>query len=489
MVKTLNEIVEGVDYEEIMGDPDAEIGNMEIDSRKVIPGSMFFALRGTNTDGHDFIDTAVLSGARAVVCETIPQKISNNISYIRVRDSARALGLMASSFYGHPSHKIKLTGITGTNGKTTTGTLLYRMFSRMGYRTGLISTINYFIHERKLPARLTTPDPVKLNWLLSEMVKEGCAYCFMEVSSHSIAQHRISGLHFTGGIFTNISRDHLDYHGNFSEYLNVKKQFFDLLEEGSFALINQDDRNAGFMVQNTKATVKSYALKSVADFRGNIIEKDRGGMLLKLNGRELWTSLMGSFNASNILAVFATGILLGAEEDEALKILSSLTPVEGRFETMRSDGKVTAIVDYAHTPDALENVIEAITPLLDSQARLITVAGAGGDRDKGKRPVMAGIAAEKSSKLILTSDNPRSEDPELIIRDMLEGVEEAFRDRVICISNRREAIRTACMMARAGDFILVAGKGHETYQEIKGVKHHFDDREVVLSVFKSMQKI
>ncbi len=485
----LNKLFDGIDYLEILGDDKVEIGNLELDSRRIISGSLFFALRGTITDGHDFIETAVSSGAVAVVCESMPRNPSNKISYVRVKDSARTMGLIASAFYNHPSRELKLTGVTGTNGKTTIATLLYQMFGRMGHKTGLISTINYFINDRKFSAPHTTPNPIKLNWLLSEMVKDGCEYCFMEVSSHSIVQKRIAGLHFAGGIFTNITHDHLDYHKTFGEYLNAKKHFFDLLGENSFALINKDDRNARFMVQNTKAIVKSYGMKSMADFRGSITENHFGGMLLNFNGKELWTSLIGNFNASNILAVFAAGILLGAGEEESLRIISLLKPVEGRFEAIRSPGEVTAIVDYAHTPDALENVIGAIKQLLSNDARLITVAGAGGDRDKSKRPVMARIAAENSDQLILTSDNPRTEDPELIIKDMLEGVDDSLHGKVLCISRREEAIRAACMMARAGDFVLVAGKGHETYQEIMGVKHHFDDREIVWSVFNSMQKI
>lgn len=485
-MQKLNKILEGIDYLEILGNTEIDIFNLEPDSRKVVPGSLFFALQGTISDGHDFIGNAISSGAKAVVCEYLPAKPYDNITYIRVKDSGRVLGLMASAYYGHPSRKLSLTGVTGTNGKTTTATLLYRLFLQLGHKTGLISTVNYFINEKKLPATHTTPDPVRLNQLLGEMVEDGCEYCFMEVSSHSIAQNRISGLRFAGGIFTNISHDHLDYHKTFIEYLKVKKQFFDNLDSDSFALINKDDRNGTYMVQNTKATVKTFALKSMADFRCSIIERHFEGMLLKLNSKELWTSLIGDFSAYNILAVFATAKLLGAAVDETLRIISSLNSVEGRFETIRSAGQVTAIVDYAHTPDALDNVITALSQLKSADSQLITVAGAGGDRDRDKRPVMARIAAGKSDKLILTSDNPRSEDPELIIEDMLNGVDENHRSRVICISNREEAIRTACIMARAGDFVLVSGKGHETYQEIKGVKHHFDDREVVRSVLSSM---
>ncbi len=470
----------------MLGDPEVSIVNIEQDSRKVIPGSLFFAIQGTVSDGHDFIDRAIKSGAIAVVCEQLPEKLHDKVTYIKVKESNKSLGLAASAYYGHPSRKLKLTGVTGTNGKTTTVTLLYHLFRNLGYRTGLISTVSYFIHDSKLPSTHTTPDPVKINRLLSQMVQDDCEHCFMEVSSHAIVQQRIAGLHFAGGIFTNISHDHLDYHKTFSEYLRVKKQFFDHLDGNSFALINRDDRNAAYMVQNSKANVKTFALKSMADFKCSILERNFEGMLLKIDGKELWTSLIGDFSAYNILAVFAAAKLFGINGDKILKIISSLSPVEGRFETIRSSGQVTAIIDYAHTPDALDNVITALKQLKRTNSQLITVAGAGGDRDRDKRPLMAGIAAGKSDKLILTSDNPRSEDPELIIRDMLEGVDEIYRSRVICITDRKEAIRTACIMARAGDFVLVSGKGHETYQEIKGVKHHFDDREIVRSVFSSI---
>lgn len=488
-MKRPDQILKGVDYEKVTGCSDVRIANLEQDSRKVVTGSMFFAIRGTESDGHDYIDSAIKAGAVAVVCESIPVKKADDICYIKVSDSARVLGLAASAFYDHPSEKLRLVGITGTNGKTTTATLLYRLFKETGHKAGLISTVSYFINEKKLPATHTTPDQVHLNRLLNEMVEDGCEYCFMEVSSHSIVQHRISGLKFAGGVFTNLSHDHLDYHKTYDEYLKAKKRFFDNLEKESFALVNFDDRNGKVMVQNTKASVRSYAMKSMADFRGSIVERHMGGMLLKMNGKELWTSFIGNFNASNLLAVYATALMLGSDEEEVLRIISSLKPVEGRFETILSGNGVTAIVDYAHTPDALENVIEAIRPLLGTGAKLITVAGAGGDRDTGKRPVMAKIASEKSDKLILTSDNPRSEDPDSIISDMLAGVGNLFKNRVICISNRKEAIRTACMMAQTGDFVLVAGKGHETYQEVRGVRHHFDDREVVISVFNVNRQV
>jgi UDP-N-acetylmuramoyl-L-alanyl-D-glutamate--2,6-diaminopimelate ligase len=488
-VQKLGKLLEGIEHVQIAGDAGVEITNLEIDSRKTGPGSLFFALRGTVSDGHRFIDKAVSSGAVAVVCESLPDNRQNGVGYIKVKDTARALGYIASTFYGHPSRKLKLTGITGTNGKTTTATLLYRLFGEMGIKCGLVSTVAYYVGDRKLAATHTTPDPVTINRLLSEMVQEGCGHCFMEVSSHAVVQQRVSGLRFEGGIFSNITRDHLDYHNSFIEYMNAKKGFFDMLDKGSFALVNNDDRNSAYMVQNTGARVSTYAMKSMADFRAGIIESHPGGMLININGKELWTTFIGAFNAYNILAVYSAAMLLGSDEDEVLRLITSLEPVEGRFETIRSPEGVTAIVDYAHTPDALGNVIDTIRALLTPGKSLITVAGAGGDRDKGKRPLMAGIASEKSNRLILTSDNPRTEDPRSVIDDMMAGVSDEYRGKVLTMINREEAIRAACMMARPGDFVLIAGKGHETYQEIMGVKHHFDDREVVKTVFGSLDKI
>jgi UDP-N-acetylmuramoyl-L-alanyl-D-glutamate--2,6-diaminopimelate ligase len=482
MAHRLTDIIKDIDCTLIKGDTGIEITAIEQDSRKVRPGSLFFAIRGTLSDGHDFIEKAISAGAGAVICEKLPAEADASVVFIEVKDTALALGHAASAFYGYPSRDLILTGVTGTNGKTTTVTLLYQLFRGLGHKSGLISTINYFIDDRKLPSTHTTPDPLRINQLLREMVNEGCRYCFMEVSSHALAQKRTAGIHFAGGIFTNITHDHLDYHHTFSEYLKAKKLFFDHLGNGSFALINKDDRNSGFMVQNTAARVWTYALKSMADFRGSIRESHPDGMLLSIDGKEMWTGFIGGFNAYNILAAYSAGVMLGVGKEELLRAISSLGPVEGRFETIRSAKGVTAIVDYAHSPDALENVIDAIRQLPDRGNRLITVAGAGGDRDREKRPVMAKIAVQKSDTVILTSDNPRSEDPQAIINDMLGGIEEVDRDRVICITNREEAIKTACHLARAGDFVLVAGKGHETYQEIKGVRHHFDDREVVRKV-------
>ncbi len=484
----LDELLKDVDYIRIEGDAGVIAVNLEFDSRRISAGSVFFAVRGASHDGHAFIDNAVSAGVSAVVCERLPGALKENVCYVQVPDSAVALGMMASAHYGHPSRRLMLTGITGTNGKTTTASLLYRLFNEIGKRSGLISTVGYYIHERKISATHTTPDPVTLNRLLSEMADDGCEYCFMEVSSHAIDQKRISGLHFTGGIFTNVSHDHLDYHKTYDEYLRAKKMFFDGLDNEAFALVNRDDRRSGYMVQNTRANVKSFALKTMADYRGAIIEKDVAGMLLDLDGSQVWVKLIGNFNAYNILAVYAAANLLGAGNDDTLRLISSLTPVEGRFETIRSDEGVTAIVDYAHTPDALDNVVNTIRQMMGGKSKLITVTGAGGDRDKGKRPVMAAIAARNSHQVILTSDNPRSEDPESIISDMLKGIDKTDMGKVLCIANRREAIRAACRMGQKGDFVLVAGKGHETYQEIEGVRHHFDDREVVRSAFSVANK-
>ncbi len=488
VVRRLEELLREVDCTGIKGDAGIIAASLEFDSRRISPGSIFFAIRGTSYDGHNFIEDAVSSGAVAVICERLPGKLKLKVCYVQVPDSAEALGIMASEYYGNPSRRLHLTGITGTNGKTTIANLLFRLFTAMGHGSGLISTVGYQINDRKIPATHTTPDPVTINRLLFEMNEDGCEHCFMEVSSHAVVQKRIKGLHFAGGIFTNISHDHLDYHNTYDDYLKAKKKFFDDLDHKAFALVNKDDRNSTFMVQNTKAMVKSYGLKTMADFMGSIVEKDYSGMLLEIGGREVFVKFIGSFNASNILAVYAGAVLLGVGSDEPLRIISTLTPVEGRFETIRSDKGVTAVVDYAHTPDALENVINAILPMLPNRSKLITVTGAGGDRDKVKRPVMAAIAVKNSHQVILTSDNPRSENPDAIINDMLKGIDKSDIYKVLCISNRLEAIKTACRMAQKGDFVLVAGKGHETYQEIEGVRHHFDDREVIRSTFFNKNK-
>lgn len=470
-----------------VGNINVDIDELTFDSRKVKGGSCFFAIRGTQSDGHSYIPKAIESGATAIVCETLPAECPSNVTFIQVDDSSVALGYMASAFFGNPSQKLKLVGITGTNGKTTTVTLLYRLARRMGHKAGLLSTVVNYIDDVEVPSTHTTPDPIQLNALLKQMVDTGCDYCFMEVSSHSVVQNRIAGLTFAGGIFSNITHDHLDYHKTFAEYLKAKKRFFDHLPADAFALTNADDRNGMVMVQNTKAKVYTYSLRSMADFRCKVIENHFDGMMLNIDGVEVWTRLLGRFNAYNLLAIYSTLLLLGFEKNEVLTGISDVTPVSGRFEYVRSGHGVTAVVDYAHTPDALENVIKTINEIKSDDQRLITVVGAGGNRDKTKRPVMAKVAAELSDIVILTSDNPRSEEPQDIINDMKAGVDASQAKKVITIVDRREAIRTACMLALKGDIILVAGKGHENYQEIKGVKHHFDDKEVLIEIFKTLQ--
>jgi len=470
-----------------LGNINVDIEGLTFDSRKVKPGCCFVAVRGTQSDGHSYIPQAIESGATAIVCETLPAECPSNVTFIQVDDSSVALGYMASAYHGHPSQKLKLVGITGTNGKTTTVTLLYRLVRRMGHKAGLLSTVVNYIDNVEVPSTHTTPDPIQLNALLKQMVDAGCNYCFMEVSSHSVVQNRIAGLTFAGGIFSNITHDHLDYHKTFAEYLKAKKRFFDDLPADAFALTNADDRNGMVMVQNTKAKVYTYSLRSMADFRCKVIESHFDGMMLNIDGVEVWTRLLGRFNAYNLLAIYSSLMLLGFDKNEILTGISDVTPVSGRFEYVRSGHGVTAVVDYAHTPDALENVIKTINEIKSDNQRLITVVGAGGNRDKTKRPVMAKVAAELSDIVILTSDNPRFEEPEDIINDMKAGVDASLAKKVITIVDRREAIRTACLLALNGDIILVAGKGHENYQEIKGVKHHFDDKEVLTEIFKSLQ--
>ena len=456
---------------------DVEISSIVFDSRKIEKGSLFVAVPGTKSDGHDFIGSAISGGAAAVICEVLPGSDTGDTVVLKVKDSAKALGVAASSFYANPSSLFTLVGVTGTNGKTTIATLLYRMFSMLGYKCGLFSTVCNYIGDRELPATHTTPDPVQLNRLMAEMAEAGCAYVFMEVSSHSVDQKRIAGLKFRGGIFTNLTHDHLDYHKTFENYLAAKKAFFDSLPAGAFALSNADDRNGKVMLQNTKADKYMFSSRSMADFRVAILEQRFEGMGLKIDGEELWTRFIGDYNASNLLAVYAASVLLGAEKKHVLTILSGLTSVPGRLEVVKSEGTITGIVDYAHTPDALVNVIGTINRIRQGGNKLITVVGAGGDRDRTKRPKMAAISAEGSNKVILTSDNPRSEDPESILNDMEAGIPPEYKNRVLRITDRKQAIRTAVMLAGAGDVILVAGKGHETYQEISGVRHHFDDRE------------
>ncbi|HUX58392.1 MAG TPA: UDP-N-acetylmuramoyl-L-alanyl-D-glutamate--2,6-diaminopimelate ligase [Bacteroidales bacterium] len=473
----IEEILIGIDVVSLTGKKGTSISNIEFDSRKVSSGSLFVAVNGNNYDGHDFINEAVASGAFAVICENLPEDPDKDICWVETGDSAKALGFAASNFFRNPSSSLKLVGVTGTNGKTTIATLLYRMFLRLGYKCGLFSTVCNYINGKELPASHTTPDPVQLNYLLSEMVAAGCDYAFMEVSSHSSDQQRIAGLRFEGGIFTNLTHDHLDYHKSFDNYLAAKKRFFDTLPAGSFALVNNDDKNGKVMLQNCKARHFTYSVRGMADYRCNIIEHGFEGMALKIQGEEVWTRFIGDFNASNLLAVYAASELLIAAKKEILIILSDLHPVTGRLEVIKSSGGISGIVDYAHTPDALLNVIETINKIREGNMQLITVVGAGGDRDRTKRPKMASISAEGSSKIILTSDNPRTEDPEKILDDMEAGITPDLKRKTVRISDRREAIKTAVMLAGRGDVILVAGKGHETYQEIMGVKYHFDDRE------------
>jgi UDP-N-acetylmuramoyl-L-alanyl-D-glutamate--2,6-diaminopimelate ligase len=473
----IEEILKGIEIVSVAGTKNTVISGIEFDSRKVTKGSLFVAVKGYKTDGHDFIDSAIVSGATAVICEILPENTAKSICWIKTSDSAKALGLAASNFFGNPSSSLKLVGVTGTNGKTTIATLLYRMFIRLGYKCGLFSTVCNYINGKELEATHTTPDSVQLNCLLSMMINEGCDFAFMEVSSHASGQKRIAGLKFAGGIFTNLTHDHLDYHKTFDNYLSAKKSFFDLLPYGSFALVNVDDRNGRVMLQNCQARHYTFSVRGMADFRCSIIEQGFEGMELKIQGEEIWTRFIGDFNASNLLAVYAASELLGAAKKEILTVLSDLHPVTGRLEVIKSPGGISGIVDYAHTPDALLNVIETINKIREGGVQLITVVGAGGDRDRTKRPKMAAISAEGSTRVILTSDNPRTEDPEKILDEMEAGITPDLKRKTIRIANRHEAIKTAVMLANKGDVVLIAGKGHETYQAIMGVKHHFDDRE------------
>ena len=481
----LEELLKGINVIEIKGDSTQTVSGIHIDSRKVEAGHLFIAVKGTQTDGHAYIGKAIELGASAIVCETFPEDIASHVTYIKVADTEDCVGKLATAFYGDPTSKLELIGVTGTNGKTTIATLLYNMFRKFGYKVGLISTVCNYIDDEAIPTEHTTPDPITLNKLLGRMADEGCKYAFMEVSSHSVAQKRIGGLKFAGGIFTNLTRDHLDYHQTVDNYLKAKKAFFDNLSKSAFALTNLDDKNGMVMVQNTKAKVCTYSLRSISDFKGKVLEDGFEGMLLDINNVEVNVQFIGRFNASNLLAVYGTACLLGKKPEDVLLVLSTLQPVSGRFDALRSPRGYSAIVDYAHTPDALTNVLNTIQEVLNGRGNIITVVGAGGNRDKGKRPIMAQEAAKYSDKVIITSDNPRFEEPQDIINDMLAGLSKEDMRKVISIVDRKEAIKTACMLAQAGDAILVAGKGHENYQDIKGVKHHFDDKEVIREIFEN----
>ena len=479
----LNELLKTVKPTQIIGNADIEITGVNIDSRKIQKGHLFVAIKGTQVDGHAYITKAIEQGAAAILLETMPDEKAEGVCYVAVASTEEAVGKVATLFNGDPTRKLKLVGVTGTNGKTTIATLLYNMFRAFGHKCGLLSTVCNYIDGEALPTTHTTPDPIELNNLLGRMADEGCEYVFMECSSHAIAQKRIGGLHYAGGIFTNLTRDHLDYHKTFENYRDAKKAFFDSLGKDAFAITNADDKNGMVMVQNTKATVKTYSTRSLADFKAKIIECHFEGMYLDICGNEVGVQFIGKFNVSNLLAVYGTAVMLGKNPADILVVLSTLKSVSGRLEPIRGKEGYTAIVDYAHTPDALENVLNAIHEVLGGKGHVITVCGAGGNRDKGKRPLMAQEAVRQSDKVIITSDNPRFEEPQDIINDMLAGLTAQQMKKVVSIADRREAIRTACMLATKGDVILVAGKGHEDYQEIKGVKHHFDDREVIRDIF------
>lgn len=484
-MKLLRDILYKTNLQEVHGSTNIAITSLAFDSRKVAKDSLFIAMKGMQSDGHNFIDKAIELGAIAVVCEVLPEILNEKISYVRVTDTAAALGHMAANYYDHPSESLKLIGVTGTNGKTTTVTLLFQLFRAMNIKTGMFTTVRNMINGEEIPATHTTPDAVELNRTLRLMVDAGCKYAFMEVSSHSVVQQRINGLNFTGGVFTNITHDHLDYHGTFEEYIKAKKGFFDQLPHGAFALVNKDDANATIMVQNTKALRRSFSIRSAADYHCRILENQFTGLHLNIDGTEMWSKLIGSFNASNMLAVYATAVLLGQDKMNVLTTLSTLGPVEGRFQYFRSENGITAIVDYAHTPDALKNVLGTIRDIRTGNESVITVVGCGGDRDKMKRPVMAAIACAMSDRVVLTSDNPRSEDPEKILSEMKSGVDTKYERNVLSVTDRREAIRTSIALASPGDIVLVAGKGHEKYQEIKGIKHPFDDMDVVRESLKN----
>lgn len=478
----LKDLLRGIRVMETISSEETEISGVAIDSRKVTKGGLFVAMKGTQVDGHKFIPKAIELGAAAILCENLPDNLEEGVAYVVVPDTEDIVGEVATRFYGNPSEKLKLVGVTGTNGKTTIATLLYNMFRKFGHKCGLLSTVCNYIEEEAIPADHTTPDPIELNELLARMVEVGCEYAFMECSSHAIAQKRIGGLKFAGGIFTNLTRDHLDYHKTFENYRNAKKAFFDGLPKSAFAITNADDKNGLVMTQNTKAVVKTYSTRSAADFKARILECHFEGMYLEIDNREVGVQFIGKFNVSNLLAVYGAAVMLGKHPEDILLVMSTLHSVSGRLEPIRSPEGYTAVVDYAHTPDALENVLNAIHEVLNGKGQVITVCGAGGNRDKGKRPLMAQEAVKQSDKVIFTSDNPRFEEPQDIIDDMLAGLNDHQKRKVLTIVDRKEAIRTACMLAGKGDVVLIAGKGHEDYQEVKGVKHHFDDKEVVKEI-------
>ncbi|HCF03906.1 UDP-N-acetylmuramoyl-L-alanyl-D-glutamate--2,6-diaminopimelate ligase [Flavobacterium sp.] len=484
----LKDILYKVAIEAVKGSTEITIGKIDFDSRKIAQNDLFVAIRGTISDGHEFIAKAIELGATAIVCDTLPETITEGITYIQVKDTNTALAVMAANYFDHPSQKLQLVGVTGTNGKTTIASLLYQLYKKAGYKVGLLSTVKIMVDEVEYKATHTTPDSITINQYLATMIAEGVEYCFMEVSSHGIHQKRTEGLHFVGGVFTNLSHDHLDYHATFAEYRDVKKSFFDHLPKTAFALSNIDDKNGPVLLQNTVAKKCTYALKSYADYKAQILESQLSGLLLKINGNEVWVKLIGTFNAYNLLAIYGTAIELGMESLEALRLLSELESVSGRFQYIVSEANITAIVDYAHTPDALENVLKTINDIRTKNEQLITVVGCGGNRDKAKRPVMGGIASELSDKAILTSDNPRNEDATVIISEMEQGVAPQNFKRILSITDRKQAIKTACQLAQPNDIILIAGKGHETYQEIEGVRHDFDDMKIVKELLEQLHK-
>ena len=482
-MKTIQELISNIPQAKIQGDANLVVKKLCFDSRQIGDETLFFAIKGTTVDGHSYIQDVIEKGAIAIVCEVLPSELNSKVTYISVENSTAAMGLMAAAFYNYPSQKMKLTAVTGTNGKTTVATLLHNLFRSFGHNVGLLSTVQNQINETIIPSTHTTPDSIRINELLNEMLEQGCEYCFMEASSHAIDQNRIKGLHFAGVIFTNITHDHLDYHLTFDNYIKAKKKLFDEVNEDAFALTNKDDKNGMVMLQNTKASRYTYSLKSMADFKAKIVESDFNGMLLNINEQEAWFRLVGNFNAYNLAAVYGAAFLLGKERDEIITHLSNISAVKGRFEYYRSNNGVIGIVDYAHTPDALKNVLSTINELRTRNEELITIVGCGGNRDAAKRPVMADVACELSTKVVFTSDNPRNEEPEAILDDMQKGVKPLHFKKTLRISDRKEAIKTAVSIAKKGDIILIAGKGHENYQEVKGVKHHFDDKEVLLEMF------